>query len=52
MVWVDRAGQVTPVDTAWRFRVTAFANDHGWALSPDGTRLAIGLSPTPVTTSG
>ncbi|HTI65232.1 MAG TPA: protein kinase [Gemmatimonadaceae bacterium] len=43
MVWVDRAGHITPVDTAWRFRVTAFANDQGWALSPDGRRLAIGL---------
>ena len=38
MVWVDRAGRVTPVDTSWQFRVTAFASDHGWALSPDGTR--------------
>jgi serine/threonine-protein kinase len=43
MVWVDRAGRVTPVDTAWRFRVTQFGNDHGWRLSPDGRRLAIGL---------
>ncbi len=43
MVWVDRAGRVAPVDTAWKFSITAFAADHGWALSPDGTRLAIGL---------
>jgi serine/threonine-protein kinase len=43
MVWVDRAGRITPVDTAWRFRVTAYGNDHGWSLSPDGSRLAIGM---------
>jgi serine/threonine-protein kinase len=43
MVWVDRAGRVTPIDTTWHFRVAAYANDHGWALSPDGTKLAIGL---------
>ena len=44
MVWVDRTGRQTPVDTAWKFRLTALANNHGWALSPDGSRLAIGLS--------
>jgi eukaryotic-like serine/threonine-protein kinase len=43
MVWVDRAGRVTPIDTAWRFQPSSFANDHGWSLSPDGSRLAIGL---------
>jgi len=43
MVWVDRAGHATPVDTAWRFHVTAYASDQGWSLSPDGSRLAIGL---------
>ncbi|MBS1241112.1 MAG: protein kinase, partial [Gemmatimonadetes bacterium] len=44
MVWVDRAGRETPVDTAWNFHLTANANNHGWALSPDGTRLAVGIS--------
>jgi serine/threonine-protein kinase len=44
MVWVDRSGRQTPVDTAWKFQLTALANNHGWALSPDGSRLAIGLS--------
>jgi hypothetical protein len=43
MVWVERAGRVTPVDTAWHFRVTSYANAHGWSLSPDGSRLAIGM---------
>jgi len=43
MVWVDRSGRATPVDTAWRFRVTGAGSNHGWALSPDGSRLAIGL---------
>jgi Tol biopolymer transport system component len=44
MVWVDRAGRETPVDTAWGFRLTNFGLNIGWALSPDGTRLAIGLN--------
>ncbi len=44
MVWVDRGGRATPVDSTWKFNVTTFAADHGWALSPDGTQLAIGLS--------
>jgi len=43
MVWVDRSGRATLVDSAWRFHVTASGNNHGWALSPDGSRLAIGL---------
>jgi len=43
VVWVDRSGRATPVDTGWRFHVTAAGNNHGWALSPDGSRLAIGL---------
>ncbi len=44
MVWVDQTGREVPVDTAWTFQLTATANNHGWALSPDGSRLAIGLS--------
>jgi len=32
------------VDTSWKFQLTANANNHGWALSPDGSKLAIGLS--------
>ena len=44
MVWVDRAGRETPVDSAWTFRTTAYGGNAGWALSPDASRLAIGLS--------
>ena len=44
MVWVDRAGRGTPVDTAWKFDVTRAGGNHGWAISPDGSKLAIGLS--------
>ncbi|MFN2316694.1 MAG: protein kinase [Gemmatimonadales bacterium] len=44
MVWVDQVGRETPVDTAWTFQLTATANNHGWALSPDGSRVAIGLA--------
>jgi serine/threonine-protein kinase len=44
MVWVDRKGTITPVDTAWKFFVTRSGNSHGWAISRDGTRVAIGLA--------
>jgi serine/threonine-protein kinase len=44
LVRVDRAGRVTPVDSSWTFRVTQFGANFGWALSPDGSRLAIGLN--------
>ena len=44
MVWVDRGGRVTPVDTTWKFNLSAYQANQGWALSPDGARLAIGLS--------
>jgi serine/threonine-protein kinase len=44
MVWVDRSGRATPVDTSWTFLATSYAGNHGWALSPDGSRLAIGLN--------
>jgi serine/threonine-protein kinase len=38
-VWVSRDGRAEPVDTAWGLRLED--NLPGWALSPDGTRLAI-----------
>jgi hypothetical protein len=44
MVWVDRTGRETPLDTSWTFRLTTAANNHGWALSPDGSKIAIGLA--------
>ncbi len=40
-VWVSRDGSVTQVDPEWQFNV---ARNQGWTLSPDGTRLAIGLN--------
>jgi serine/threonine-protein kinase len=43
MVWVDRAGRRLPVDSGWTFRLTQSASNVGWALSPDGSRLVIGL---------
>jgi len=36
VIWVDRAGRVTPVDSVWRGNFTDVA------LSPDGSRLAVG----------
>ena len=40
--WVDRDGNRTPADTAWRFPVP-FVNG-ALRLSPDGTRVAISLT--------
>ncbi|NJD18270.1 MAG: hypothetical protein FIA95_03175, partial [Gemmatimonadetes bacterium] len=40
MVWVTRAGEVEQVDPGWRF---ANPINRGWALSPDGSRLAVGI---------
>ncbi|MGD8322178.1 MAG: protein kinase [Gemmatimonadota bacterium] len=41
-VWVSREGQAVPVDTTWIFQQQPLLLS-GWALSPDGTRLAIGI---------
>jgi serine/threonine-protein kinase len=46
LVWVDRSGRETPIDSSWTFKVTQYAGNYGWAISPDGTRLAIGLNST------
>jgi serine/threonine-protein kinase len=42
LAWVDRAGRESAVDSSFSFRVTQTAGNFGWALSPDGSRLAIG----------
>ncbi len=44
MVWVDREGRETAIDSTWLFRMQIRGSNRGWALSPDGTRLAIGLN--------
>jgi serine/threonine-protein kinase len=40
MVWVGRDGRASPVDSSWGMNG---AGNQGWALSPDGKRLAIML---------
>jgi serine/threonine protein kinase/Tol biopolymer transport system component len=40
VVWVDRSGHVTVPDSNW---TAEFANNSGPSLSPDGTRLVVGL---------
>ena len=40
-VWVSREGTATTVDPTWEFRVPT---NLGWALSPDGSRLAIAIT--------
>jgi serine/threonine-protein kinase len=44
LVWVDQTGRQTPIDPTWHFRVTQFAANYSWSLSPDGRQLAIGLN--------
>jgi len=44
LVWVDRKGTETVVDSGFRFQNTSFGANAGWALSPDESRLAIGLN--------
>jgi serine/threonine-protein kinase len=44
MVWVDRAGRETQVDPSWKFRMVVYGANIGWSLSPDGSRVAIGLN--------
>jgi serine/threonine protein kinase len=44
MVWVDRTGRMSSIDTTWHFSMVIFGGNHGWSLSPDGKRLAIGLN--------
>jgi eukaryotic-like serine/threonine-protein kinase len=41
MVWLNRNGDVRQVDPGWIFRESSM--NMAWALSPDGTRLAIGI---------
>ncbi len=48
VVWVDRAGQVEPVDSAWQVNTSGTFRgmteiDWGLALSPDGRRIALTL---------
>ena len=45
LVWVDRRGRIEPVDPDMaHVRMTASGLNQGWSLSPDGTKLAIGLN--------
>ncbi len=44
LVWVDRTGRQELVDSAMSpLRMIVAGANHGWSLSPDGRRLAIGL---------
>ncbi len=44
LVWIDRAGKRTQLDSAWDFSLGQTEGNHGWALSPDGRRLVINLT--------
>ncbi len=48
IVWVNRTGQVEPVDSSWQVNTGgtdngAIGTDWGLALSPDGRRIALSL---------
>ena len=44
LVWLDRAGRESPVDSSWAFQLTLGGLNRGWSLSPDGKRVAIGIN--------
>ncbi|HTR21638.1 MAG TPA: protein kinase [Gemmatimonadales bacterium] len=43
LVWIDRAGVIAPIDMGGPLKIDPGGGNPGWALSPDGRRLAIGL---------
>ncbi|MHB1095943.1 MAG: hypothetical protein ACYC3F_07195 [Gemmatimonadaceae bacterium] len=45
LAWLDRSGRRSPVDSSFRFALTAFGSTNaGWQLSPDGNRVVLGLN--------
>ncbi|MBA4072351.1 MAG: hypothetical protein C0497_11025 [Gemmatimonas sp.] len=45
LTWLDRSGRRIPVDTSFRFALTALGGSNaGWQLSPDGNRVVMGLN--------
>jgi serine/threonine-protein kinase len=44
LVWVDRAGKRTQVDSSWSFRLAQTEQNQGWSLSPDGRRLVMNIT--------
>jgi hypothetical protein len=42
-VWVDRAGNMEPVDPTWTF--DPGPDNRGFSLSPDGSKVVVGRSP-------
>ncbi len=44
MVWLDRSGTRTLLDSAWTFHLSRSGGNVGWAISPDGKQLVIGLN--------
>jgi serine/threonine-protein kinase len=43
-IWVDRAGRVEPVDPDWTFNPMVAGDNPGLAISPDGSRVAVGVA--------
>jgi eukaryotic-like serine/threonine-protein kinase len=43
-VWMNRDGSTSDVDPEEVFRLTSYGANRGWALSPDGGRVAVGIN--------
>jgi eukaryotic-like serine/threonine-protein kinase len=43
MIWLDRSGRASPIDMGGPLQIDPYGGNPGWALSPDGRRLAIAL---------
>jgi serine/threonine-protein kinase len=44
LVSVDRTGREATLDSSWTFQSVVYGANAGWSVSPDGRKLAIGLS--------
>ena len=44
LVWIDRTGARTQLDSGWTFQLAQAEGNHGWSLSPDGRRLVINIT--------
>jgi serine/threonine-protein kinase len=46
-VWIDRSGRVEPIDPDWAVNPLNSGNNPGFSISPDGAKVAIGVSNDP-----
>jgi serine/threonine-protein kinase len=46
-VWIDRSGRLEPIDPNWVVNPLNPGNNPGFSISPDGSKVAIGVSSDP-----